>query len=224
MMKRRVFGMLLSLCLVLALIPAAGLGDEKISLTVPYTITVEQRGSAEPGEAKFWVGLVKDTGEGPVATGGEFAVECDNVRTNGVGDYPGEVVLKGTLENLSNFTKGMFVRQCEPQVKDGWTRDPRVWYVKIVPVAAQDAVTSVDYVVYPTKYDSKSGKYIPDEKNPQRAMAFTYIYGSEPAAPIPDTTKLPKTGDSSNLAAWLVLLAVSAAGVTVYGMRRRSAR
>ena len=29
MMKRRVFGMLLSLCLVLALIPAAALGEKK---------------------------------------------------------------------------------------------------------------------------------------------------------------------------------------------------
>ena len=51
MMKRRVFGMLLSLCLVLALIPAAAFaedGEPTITLKVPYTTTVEKGGSEEP--------------------------------------------------------------------------------------------------------------------------------------------------------------------------------
>ena len=51
MMKRRVFGMLLSLCLVLALIPAAAFAET--TLDVPYTINVVKGGSEEPGETVF---------------------------------------------------------------------------------------------------------------------------------------------------------------------------
>ena len=222
MMKGRVFGMLLSLCLAIMLNPAAALGEEEIPLTVPYTLNVVKGGSAEPGNTYFYLEMIDNTG----AAGSNHAdvnISCPAVPTDGVGSYPGEVIMTGTLEGLSMLADGVFLRQCD-RGEDGWAYDPAVWCVKIVPVAARAVATPVDYVVYPAKYDSKSGKYIPDEKNPQRAMAFTNIYGGGAVAPAPDTTKLPKTSDSSSLPLWLALLAVSAAGVTACCRRRRNAR
>ena len=63
-------------------------------------------------------------------------------------------------------------------------------------------------------------------------MHFTNTYTkstTEPAdsEPNTDATTSPQTGDNSNLALWLALLAVSAAGVIgtgVYSKRRRSAK
>ena len=198
MMKRRVFGMLLSLCLVLALIPAAALGEKKISLTVPYTVNVVK--------------------------GGSVVIDCDAVRTNGVGSYSGEAIITGTLVELTRLEKGVFFRQ-KNMGEDGWEYDPAVWYVQVVPNGSGDSVDDVTYAIYPTKSEETGDGgwlYIPTGEKKDK-MTFTNTYTKEKA----DVSSLPKTGDSSSLTGWLILLAVSAAavaGVVVYSRRRKNAR
>ena len=126
MMKRRVFGMLLSLCLVLALIPAAAFAE--LTLTVPYTINVVKGGSEEPGETVFYVKLIENTGKGWSSKDG-VSIACPIVKTNGAGDYDGKVIINVISDQgWSQLEKGVFVRQ-QNMGEDGWKYDPAVWYV-----------------------------------------------------------------------------------------------
>lgn len=232
MMKRRVFGMLLSLCLVLALIPAAAFADNVLySLDVPYTVNVEKGGSEEPGETVFYVKLIENTGDDWRSKDG-VSIECPAVETNGVGNYAGEVIIKITSDQgWSQLADGVFVRQ-QNMGEDGWKYDERVWCVKAGVKGPGDAL-EVFCNVYPTEY--KNGEYSPLDSNPPKEMTFTNTYTKSASEPTdPDETSsdanvsaLPKTGDSSNLTGWLILLAVSAAaaaGAVVHGRRRKNAR
>lgn len=241
MMKRRVFGMLLSLCLVLALIPAAAFaedGEPRFTLEVPYTTTVKQGGSAAPGKTYFYVEMIKNTGNKWMSEGG-VEITCPAVDTNGVGSYDGKVIIKITDDQgWSQLADGVFVRQ-QNKGEDGWEYDERVWCVKAGLKGFGDGL-EVFCDVYPTEY--KNGEYIPLDSNPPKEMTFTDTYTksepevtpvpSDPTNPgedtsAPDVTNLPKTGDSSNLTGWLILLAVSAAavaGAAVYSRRRKNAR
>lgn len=214
MMKKRFFSMLLSLCLVLMLVPAAVLADD-----VKYTVTVEQRGSEEPGETLLYVEIIENTGEIWRSNGG-VTISCPVVRTNGVGSYDGEIIISvSSDEGLSQLENGVFVRQWN-EGKAGWKYDDTVWCVKASLKGSGDGL-EVSYDVYPTEY--KNGVYVPRDNDRREKMTFINTYTKNED----DVTNLPKTGDSSNLAAWLVLLAVSVAGVTgavVYSRRRKSAR
>lgn len=233
MMKRRVFGMLLSLCLVLALIPAAAFAAEPLyTLRVPYMTTVEKGGSEEPGKTPLYVEIIENTGE-IWTSEGDVEIECPAVETTGVGDYAGEVIIKITSgQGWPQLADGVFVRQ-KNGGEDGWKYDERVWCVKAGVKGPGDGLEGY-YEVYPTEY--KNGGYTPLDSNPpEEKMTFTNTYTKSTSEPTnPDETSsdanvsaLPKTGDSSNLTGWLILLAVSAAavaGAVVYGRRRKNAR
>ena len=238
MMKRRVFGVLLSLCLVLALIPAAAFAET--TLDVPYTINVVKGGIAEPGKTVFTLELMDSAGE-PFD---KVKPDGLTITTDGAVSYDGSVIIKGTLQDLLyHLANGVFVRQ-QNKGEDGWEYDPAVWYVQVIPKGSGDSVDEVTYAIYPAKSEETGDGgwlYSPTGEMKDK-MIFTNTYtksateetpkpevttGPDDATPVPDTTSLPQTGDSSNLTGWLILLAVSAAavaGVVVYGRRRKNAR
>lgn len=236
MMKRRAFGMLLSLCLVLALIPAAAFAEdaaEMIPLTAPYTTIVKMDGSIEPGETVFTLKLMNARGE--VLRNAE--VTGTSVITNGVNDYKGELTIAGTIKDLEKlFSPYIFVQQVD-EGKDGWEYDDKVWCLvwNNGPVAyslddaAPEEVPN-GLLIYPTIYtkDDDGGYYNLDEdKDPVNKMTFVNTYTKVDTKANDDVSALPKTGDSSNLTGWLILLAVSAAavaGAVVYSRRRKNAR
>lgn len=244
MMKRRVFGMLLSLCLVLMLIPSMAFAEDAAQiLTVPYTTTVKQGGSVAPGETVFTLKLMdsmgKDAGLNNVNVSGR------TVTTDGEGDYDGMLTFTLSYGDLTKLGDGVFVQQVD-EGKDGWDYDPTVWYVKPSQVAARaaqgDSEASYVVLISPVNYeDTGDGNkfYIPTE-NWQDGMAFTNTYtksapeetpkpeettGPNDDTSAPDVTALPKTGDDSSLTLWLALLAVSAAAAAgAVVLRRKSAR
>ena len=232
-MKKQFFGMLLSLCLVLALIPAAAFAEDgALTLTVPYTTTVKQDGSAKPGKTSFTLKLMYNNEEPfddvkPVGL---------TITTDGEGDYDGMLTFTDPLENLIGLTDGVYVQQID-EGKDGWEYDERVWCVKLYLKEFGDAL-EVSCNVYPTEYEN--GVYVPLDNDRREKMTFTDIYTkSEPEetpkpeettgpnddTSAPDVTALPKTGDDSSLTLWLALLAVSAAAAAgAVVLRRKSAR
>lgn len=232
MMKRRVFGMLLSLCLVLALIPAAVLAEDAatLELTAPYTTIVQKDGSVKPGETVFKLKLMNDRGKVL-----KYAkVSGTSVTTNGVGSYAGELTITGSFGDLMElFSPFVFVQQVD-EGKDGWEYDDKVWCLVCKETIAasyslDDAAPEEEpsgLLIYPTSYtkDDDGGYYNLDEdKGPVKKMTFVNTYTKEKA----DVSSLPKTGDSSSLTGWLILLAVSAAavaGAVVYSRRRKNAR
>lgn len=204
-----------------------GCGEKLPTLTLAasYTTTVEQGGSAKPGKTDFALEVVDFDGSKLELDG--VTVSGLTVNTNGVADYDGELTFTFTADNFNMISDGVFVRQVN-EGADGWDYDPAVWYLwpKIAAELSDDAVQGGhDMYIFPVE-EGKEGYEIlwgDDDYYGEPKMTFTNIYTKEDG----DVTNLPKTGDSSNLAAWLVLLAVSAAGVTgaaVHGRRRKSAR
>ena len=223
--------------------------EEYITLTVPFTTTVKLGGSAAPGKTTFDLAVV-----GTNAAEEDYAAEenyadvtvSGSVTTNGAGDYEGILTFTGPEWQLwYMLSKGAFVQQVDAG-EEGWTYDDTVWGLsleekEIVPLAStDDAAPAYSVQVYTTKVeDSDNGPYYQiNYTDPQDKMRFTNIYTkstteptgtTKPTASTPTTnaTTSVQTGDNSNLMLWLVLLAVSAAGVIgtgVYSRRRRSSR
>ena len=243
MMKRRVFGMLLSLCLVLALIPAAAFAEDAvqtISLKAPYTTTVERGGSAEPGKAVFELEVVdaKESEESYADV-----TYSGSVTTNGEGNYSSEMTFTGPFEQLwKMLCEGAIVKQVDGG-EEGWTYADEAWGLVLtdipVEMSLDDAapeINSNNYKLIILPVVCEGTQYaINWEAKPLEEMTFTNTYtksASEPTNPDDassdaNVSALPKTGDSSNLTGWLILLAVSAAavaGVVVYSRRRKNAR
>ena len=169
-----------------------------------------------------------------------------SVTTNGAGEYDGTLTFTGPEWQLwYMLSEGAFVQQVDAG-EEGWTYDDTVWGLsleekEIVPLAStDDAAPTYSVQVYTTIVeDSDNGPYYQiNDTDPQDKMRFTNIYTkstTEPTETTKPTSNTPttnattsvQTGDNSNLMLWLVLLAVSAAGVIgtgVYSRRRRSFR
>lgn len=229
MMKRRVFGMLL--CLVLALIPAAAFAEDAVqtfTLKVPYTTTVKLGGNVEPGKAVFELEVVDAS-----ASEESYAdvTYSGSVTTNGKGSYSGKMTFTGPFEQLwKMLCEGAIVKQVDGG-EEGWTYADEAWGLVLTEIPVAMSLDDAAPEINPNNYEliilpvvCEGTQYaINWEAKPLKEMTFTNIYTKEKA----DVSSLPKTGDSSSLTGWLILLAVSAAaaaGAVVHGRRRKNAR
>ena len=208
-----------------------------VTVTVPFTITVKQGGSAAPRKTVFELELVDNQGKTLSFDG--VTVSGTMTTTNGKGDYEGNMTFTGPSQQLRNMLgEGAFVRQVNGG-KANWTYDDTVWGLWLFDGAAYATADSAGFIVLilpTTKNDA--GDYYIDwdsldlEKDVLKQMTFTNIYTRSTYRPSGNgsntgTITSPQTGDNSNLAVWFALLAVSAAGVMgagVYSKRRRSSR
>ena len=142
-----------------------------------------------------------------------------SVTTNGKGSYNGTLTITGPEETLwYMLSEGAFVQQVDAG-EAGWTVDDTVWGVRLyMPEVAARSVSEPEYslLIYPT-YVMDNGLFNLDlDAGPVDEMTFTNTYTKNTTLPEDEeTTEIPNTGDSSNLALWFALLAVSAAGVIV---------
>lgn len=114
--------------------------------------------------------------------------------------------------------EGAFIWQYDGE-EEGWTYDDTVWGVRLyMPEVAARSVSEPEYslLIYPT-YVMDNGLFNLDlDAGPVDEMTFINTYTKNTTLPEDEeTTEIPNTGDSSNLALWFALLAVSAAGVIV---------
>ena len=210
---------------------------EKYTLTVPFTTTVKQGGSAAPGKTTFELAVIGDSA--PNKDKSNVTVS-GSVTTNGKGSYNGTLTITGTERTLwVMLSEGAFVQQVN-EGKANWTYDDTVW--GLVPDENPIALLSLDdepekYIlyIYPTVCEEDDdGVYYSINWNAGSVerMTFTNTYTKSTYKPSENGTSTgtvtsPQTGDNSNLAVWFALLAVSAAGVMgagVYSKRRRSSR
>ena len=217
-------------------------------LTVPFTTTVALGDVGVPGETTFNLAVI---GSGANDMDISDVTVSGSVTTNGAGEYDGTLTFTGPEWKLLNMLNaGAFVQQVD-EGEEGWTYDDTVWGVclgkEIVALASTDeAAPAYSVQVYTTIVeDSDNGPYYQiNYTDPQDKMSFTNIYTKSTTEPTETTkptgttkptsntqttnaTTSVQTGDNSNLMLWLVLLAVSAAGVIgtgVYSRRRRSSR
>ena len=153
--------------------------EKIITLTVPYTTTVELSDVGVPGEKTFTLALIGDSA--PNRDKSNVTI-TGSVTTNGKGSYNGTLTFTGTERTLwGMLSEGAFVQQVDAG-EDGWTVDDTVWGVLMeeIPVAyamGDDAIASgyTAYVV-PASIDG-NGYYYIDRENLQAAdMAFTNTY------------------------------------------------
>ncbi len=153
--------------------------EKLITLTVPYTTTVELSDVGVPGEKTFTLALIGDSA--PNLDKSDVSI-TGSVTTNGKGSYNGTLTFTGPERALWHLlSEGAFVQQVDTGA-DGWTVDDTVWGVLMeeIPVAyamGDDATTS-GYTVYvvPASIDG-NGYYYIDWENLQAAdMRFTNTY------------------------------------------------
>ncbi|MGN8922517.1 InlB B-repeat-containing protein [Lachnospiraceae bacterium HCP28S3_F9] len=211
-------------------------------IEVPFTTTVKQGGNVAPGKTVFNLQLVGDQGEN---LSSEDVKVTASITTNGAGSYEGIMTITGPSEDLlTMLSDGVFVKQVNAG-EDGWIYDDKVWGLRykgeIALAYDNEILPPSSMLIFPAiLVPSENGSYyeIPDDVYAVEQMSFTNTYTksttepTEPTKPMSSTpttnaTTSVQTGDNSNLMLWLVLLAVSAAGVIgtgVYSRRRRSSR
>lgn len=206
--------------------------DEVITLTVPFTTTVKLGGNTAPGETTFDLAIVganvSEENYADVNVSG-------SVTTNGAGDYEGTLTLTGPEGQLREMLcEGAFVQQVNAG-EEGWTVDDTVYgllWWNAAELATADTAEGITVLILPVICEEgDDGVYYDLDWNadPLDEMTFTNTYTKNtvpPEDPTPPENPT-NTGDNSNSAPWLALLAVSAAGMIgtgVYSKRRRDSR
>ena len=206
--------------------------DEIITLTVPFTTTVKLGGNVAPGETTFDLAIVganvSEENYADVSVSG-------SVTTNGAGDYEGTLTLTGPEGQLREMLcEGAFVQQVNAG-EEGWTVDDTVYgllWQDVAELATADTAEGITVLILPVICEEgDDGVYYDLDWNadPLDEMTFTNTYTKNtvpPEDPTPPENPT-NTGDNSNSAPWLALLAVSAAGMIgtgVYSNRRRDSR
>ncbi len=101
--------------------------DEIVTLTAPFTTTVELGDSGVPGETVFTLEIMF-MGEVDEDMYQDMTISA-SVTTNGKGDYDGAMTFTGLSQQLKSMLRqGMFVQQVDDG-KENWTYDDAVWYL-----------------------------------------------------------------------------------------------
>ena len=153
--------------------------EKIITLTVPYTTTVELSDVGVPGEKTFTLALIGDSA--PNLDKSNVTI-TGSVTTNGKGSYNGTLTFTGTERTLwVMLSEGAFVQQVDDG-EAGWTVDDTVWGVLMedIPVAYAmgDDANASGYIVYvvPASIDGNGYYYIDWENQETADMRFTNTY------------------------------------------------
>ena len=164
---------------------------------LPFTKTVKQGGSADPGQETFELEIF-DVGNGSME---EHAKELYTaaVTTNGAGDYDGRLVISGPADSVEALIcEGFYVREKNAGAAN-WTYDDAVWHilpertnteggyivdvdVPLVNNQPTDTQPETDVngyrlVIHATKREkSDNGVYYEDYGTPADKMTFTNTY------------------------------------------------
>ena len=226
------------------LILYAGWKEEKITLTVPFTTTVEVSGNASPGETTFNLEVVDS--QGNELQPNDYNVEITaSVETDGAGDYNGNLTFTGTasailrmFDNERDESGYIYVKQAG--VNDSnWDVDEAAWglfHRSVVDLSDEEVEPSPIYI-FPAVKDGTSYSVEYGENGVDK-MTFVNKYARSAVDPSDsegttngeadkdsktDAEDSAKTGDDTNLALWLALMLLAGAGITgttIYTIRK----
>lgn len=190
-----------------------------IKIEVPFKLTVKKTGEMDPGKETFKFAIER------FGATTEYVLVQDTVETEGEKTYEGKFIFTIKENQAGNLSEGFVIRQVKGNA-EGWTYDETKFYA--IPMFA-DTYTNIAGWSF-LKYDENAEL---DYNNPIEEIVFTNSYSakkpvvpSEPTEPTkPGTSdKNPQTGDTSNLALWIVLLFASggaAIGTTVVSRKKK---
>lgn len=215
--------------------------DPITSLTLPFVKKVTQGGTAAPGKEAFELEIFDIGNSG--AEGYADVTYTAAVKTDGAGEFDGELTITGPASQIDEFvSKGFFVREVKGAAKN-WTYSDAVWFVVCEQIASGDGSGIVSkpalgdvpnnsnlddevalqpvLVAYPTMCEvgDLGEKRYRQTGDPVAKMSFENVYTA--AAPAPAT--LAKTGDSVNVGLLVTLLLVSGCVLVgaAYGARKK---
>lgn len=195
----------------------AQLEESTIRVELPFRLTVEKTGELDPGKEIFKF-MAEEFGA-PV----EYELITGTLETNGAKTYDGVFIFTIKERDAGNLSEGFIFRQVKGDA-EGWTYDETKFYA--VPIYNENGDGVEFWNIY---YLDEEG--MPDEDNRPNGVSFTNSYNakkpalpSEPSEPsTPDDSKSPKTGESSNISLWILLLLASgsAAGIILLSKKRK---
>ncbi|MGN8914293.1 InlB B-repeat-containing protein [Anaerofustis butyriciformans] len=224
----------------------AGWKEEKITLTVPFTTTVEVSGNASPGETTFNLEVVDSHGN--ELQPNDYNVEITaSVETDGAGDYNGNLTFTGTasailrmFDNERDEYGYIYVKQAG--VNDSnWDVDEAAWglfHRSVVDLSDEEVEPSPIYI-FPAVKDGTSYSVEYGENGVDK-MTFVNKYARSAVDPSDsegttngeadkdskaDAEDSVKTGDNANLTLWIALMLLAGAGITgttIYTKRKRT--
>ena len=190
-----------------------------IKIEVPFKLTVKKTGEMDPGKETFKFAIER------FGATTEYVLVQDTVETEGEKTYEGKFIFTIKENQAGNLSEGFVIRQVKGNA-EGWTYDETKFYAIPMFVDTYTNVAGWSFL----KYDENAEL---DYNNPIEEIGFTNSYSakkpvvpSEPTEPTkPGTSdKNPQTGDTSNLALWIVLLFASggaAIGTTVVSRKKK---
>lgn len=153
--------------------------DEIITVTAPFTTTVELGGNAEPGAKTFELMLIDSMANKLIFEGIKVTASVD---TDGAGEYKGELTVTGPCRQLDKMLgEYAFVRQIDDG-EENWTIDDTVWAVRFY--QQEIAARSMSEVLYSLHIqpayikDTGDGLFYAVDINaePLDEMSFTNVY------------------------------------------------
>ena len=124
-MKKRFAAIVLSLCMVLALMPSAAFAAEpggQVTVTIPIEITVDQNGDGAPGEHTVeleFSSWFEDHAD-------DVTIEGDPFTISGAGPHTREVKITGPADTIEEIFWGLEVKLADTY-EAGW-RNPDTQY------------------------------------------------------------------------------------------------
>lgn len=191
------------------------------TIEMPFVKTVKQGGSVAPGKQTFEFEIF-DIGNGNTEGYKDVTVNA-KVETGGAGDYKGKIMITGPASQVEEMIcEGFYIRE-KNTGSAGWTYSDAVYHAVFHLTG-----TGSSFELFPVeKRSSENGDYYaPVQEAAVDSMVFVNTYTNNAA---PDTSGQTggssNTGDNSDPALWAVLLAISmltAAGIVLYGRKKRS--
>ena len=191
------------------------------TIEMPFVKTVKQGGSVAPGKQTFEFEIF-DIGNGNTEGYKDVTVTA-KVETGGAGDYKGKIMITGPASQVEEMIReGFYIRE-KNTGSAGWTYSDAVYHAVFHLTG-----TGSSFELFPAeKRSSENGDYyVHVQEAAVDSMVFVNTYTNNAA---PDTSGQTggssNTGDNSDPALWAVLLAISmltAAGIVLYGRKKRS--
>lgn len=191
------------------------------TIEMPFVKTVKQGGSVAPGKQTFEFEIF-DIGNGNTEGYKDVTVTA-KVETGGAGDYKGKIMITGPASQVEEMIcEGFYIRE-KNTGSAGWTYSDAVYHAVF-----RLTGTGSSFELFPAeKRSSENGDYyVHVQEAAVDSMVFVNTYTNNAA---PDTSGQTggssNTGDNSDPALWAALLAISmltAAGIVLYGRKKRS--
>ena len=191
------------------------------TIEMPFVKTVKQGGSVAPGKQTFEFEIF-DIGNGNTEGYKDVTVTA-KVETGGAGDYKGKIMITGPVSQVEEMiSEGFYIRE-KNTGSAGWTYSDAVYHAVFHLTG-----TGSSFELFPAeKRSSENGDhYVHVQETAVDSMVFVNTYTNNAA---PDTSGQTggssNTGDNSDPALWAALLAISmltAAGIVLYGRKKRS--